>query len=137
MSDFDYNGLTRNHIQVIDRLLKKISANTTDNERFIGELYLQKHLLLNNKMLGKNAKSIRKEIEKTNEYKSIVTGGEDLVSYEKTKVQVCALTQKQIEDAWVSSCQHVFERTAALSYMKKGKVKCPVVGCEMIFKSSK
>ncbi|KAM0677751.1 hypothetical protein BDAP_000703 [Binucleata daphniae] len=128
MSDFD--TLTKNHLQVVERLIQKITTNIPGHEKILNELCLQKQLLKNPELVGKTAKAIRKEIEKSNDYKNMIIAGDDFVSVEKTKEQICSLTQKKIDDKWISQCQHAFERSAVFSYMKKGKVKCPVIGCD-------
>ncbi|KAM0674310.1 hypothetical protein GVAV_002387 [Gurleya vavrai] len=128
----NYTSLVNNRISILSRLANKISKNSENNDQLILDICTQKYILEKPNNIGKSIKTIQKEVKNTEEFKALIYGEDEFVSVEKNKRKKCPLTQNFIENEWVGKCGHFFERSAAVSYFKEKKVKCPVTGCEIV-----
>ncbi|KAM0686861.1 hypothetical protein COBT_001908 [Conglomerata obtusa] len=137
MNSQKFSTITASRIQILDRLCQKISQHTSNNEKLLGSLLFQKTLIEKPILLNKNYKSLYKEIEAGTEYKSLISGSEDFISVEKSRSQICPLTQRVIEELWTSKCGHCYEKTSVMAFMRKGSKKCVVAGCDALLASVK
>ena len=121
-------NLIQERLYLMKNLLKMyMTSNDLDKDTV--ELFLEEITILKqNNLVFSSKEQIKKIFEKESDYMeamSVIDG----IEMEYMDNNICPISKQEINEKYIASCGHVFEKSAFLPLLRSRRIVCPVSGC--------